>query len=453
MNNIRDRLMSRASVAAMAAFAPKPDPASTIPNFAERVDDNASGSGDDDLLDGLSAEEQAQFAAMNGGKPAGDQGNVDPAGDGAGEGGDDGTDSDLDGSADGSGDSVAAAGDGADGADAGKPDAQADDKRPPPRTISYGRHQKELAKAQKAADDLQARLDGQTKETVKEREERIKLNERTRLLLEAINTRQPPAAAETEDKDPEPDKDSDPLGHLEWRNRRLENTVNELKTGRQQEQQVTAAEREEQQVYGTFSADLEREAQVDPTFADAFVHLRETRFRELGYIYADVDITDKAAVDAALTSEQQMELSNNIKRAFYNEQIMVARSAMQSGKSPAKVVANLARARGFVPKAAAAAPDAAAAAAAATNGAAKPRNGAAPPARVEAAPQGTVSDQLEQIRQNAAASRSLSDAGGSPGGDLTPERLGAMDDAEFEELLATMPKARLDKLMGKGPGQ
>jgi hypothetical protein len=439
----------------MAAFAPKPDPASTIPNFAERVDDNADGGGDGDSIDGLTAEEQAQFAAMNGGKPAGDQGNVDPAGDGAGEGDEDGADADLDGSGDGSDDPAVAASDGADGADAGKQDAQAGDKRPAPKTVSYGKYQRELAKAQKERDEFAAKFDGATKETVKEREERIKLNERTRLLLEAINTKQPSPAeklAETEDKDPEPDKDSDPLGHLEWRNRRLENTVNELKTGRQQEQRVTAAEQEEQQVYGTFSADLERAAAADPAFADAFVHLRETRYRELGFIYADIDILDTAQV-ASLSGAEQAALSQNIKKAFYNEQIMVARGALQAGKSPAKVVENLARARGFVPKAAAAAPDAAAAAAAATNGAAKPRNGAAAPARVEAAPQGTVSDQLEQIRQNAAASRSLSDAGGSPGGDLTPERLGAMDDAEFEELLATMPKARLDKLMGKGPGQ
>jgi hypothetical protein len=451
MTKYTERLMSRASVAAMAAFAPKSDPASTIPNFAERVDDNAAGGGgDDDLLDGLSAEEQAQFAAMNGGKPAGDQGNVDPAGDGAGEGDDDGTDPELDGGADGPDDPAGAVDDRADGTDAGKPDAQASDKRPAPKTVSYGKYQRELAKAQKERDEFAAKYDGATKETVKEREERIKLNERTRLLLEAINTKQPAAAAaETEDKDPEPDKDSDPLGHLEWRNRKLENTVNEMRTGRQQEQQVTAAEREEQQVYGAFSADLERAAGADPTFADAFVHLRETRYRELGFIYADIDITDTAQV-ATLSGPEQAALSQNIKKAFYNEQIMVARGAMQAGKSPAKVVENLARARGFVPKAAAAAPDAAAAAG---SGAAKPRNGAAPPARVEAAPQGTVSDQLEQIRQNAAASRSLSDAGGSPGGDLTPERLVAMDDDEFEQLVATMPKGRLDKLMGKGPGQ
>jgi hypothetical protein len=442
--NIRDRLMSRASVAAMAAFAPKPEAASTIPNFAERVDEGGGSDGDGGAIDGLTAEEQAQFSAMNGGKPAGDEGNVDPAGDGAG--GDDDADPDAGSVSDGDGDlePVVDAGPG----DREAAPAEGADKRPPPRTISYGRHQKELAKAQKAAEDLQARLDGQTKETVKEREERIKLNERTRLLLEAINTRQTPAAAETEDKDPEPDKDSDPLGHLEWRNRKLENTVSEMRTGRQQEQQVSAAEREEQQVYGNFSADLEREAAADPAFADAFVHLRETRYRELGFIYADIDITDTAQV-ATLTGQEQAALSENIKRAFYNEQIMVARGAMKAGKSPAKVVANLARARGFVPKAAAAAAEAAPAA----RVPAKPGNGAAAPARVEAAPQGTVSDQLEQIRQNAAASRSLSDAGGSPGGDLTPERVAAMDDAEFEELLMNMPKARLDKLMGKGPNQ
>jgi hypothetical protein len=444
--NIRDRLMSRASVAAMAAFAPKPEAASTIPNFAERVDEGGGNDGDGDAIDGLTAEEQAQFAAMNGGKPAGDQGNVDPAGDGVGDGGDGDADPDADGVSDGDGDPEPVADAGA--GDRETPPAEGADKRPAPKTVSYGKYQRELAKAQKERDDFAAKLDGQTKETVKEREERIKLNERTRLLLEAINTKQTPAAAETEDKDPEPDKDSDPLGHLEWRNRKLENTVNEMRTGRQQEQQVSAAEREEQQVYGTFSADLEREAAADPAFADAFVHLRETRYRELGFIYADIDITDTAQV-ATLTGQEQAALSQNIKQAFYNEQIMVARGAMKAGKSPAKVVANLARARGFVPKAAAAAAEAAPAA----RVPAKPGNGAAAPARVEAAPQGTVSDQLEQIRQNAAASRSLSDAGGSPGGDLTPERIVAMDDDEFEQLVSTMPKARLDKLMGKGPGQ
>jgi len=438
--NIRDRLMSRASVAAMAAFAPKPDPAATIPSFAERVDDNAGGGGDNDMLDGLSAEEQAQFAAMNGGKPAGDEGNVDPAG---GE-GDPDPDADPD-------------ADPADG-DGGEPDpavaadkeapAEGADKRPPPKTINYGRHQKELAKAEAARKALEEKLEAAGRETIKEREERIKLNERTRLLLEAINTKQPEAAAPVEDKDPEPDVDSDPLGHVQWQNRKLARQVEELRTGRQQEQQISEAEREEREVYGTFSADIEREAATDPTFADAFVHLRETRFRELGFIYADIDITDTAQV-ATLTGQEQAALSNNIKQAFYNEQIMVARGAMKAGKSPAKVVANLARARGFVPKAAAEAVPAVVPA----NGAAKPRNGAAAPARVEAAPQGTVSDQLEQIRQNAAASRSLSDAGGSPGGDLTPERLVAMDDDEFEQLVATMPKGRLDKLMGKGPGQ
>lgn len=438
-----ERLMSRTSVAAMAAFAPKPDPASTIPNFAERVDDTDGGGGDADPIDGLTAEEQAQLNAMSGGKSAGDSDNVDSGGD-AGGGGDDNDEPDA-------GDDATGAGDAPDPG-AGDRDAAAADgaeRRPAPKTVSYGKYQRELAKAQKASEDLQARLDGQTRETVKEREERIKLNERTRLLLEAINTKQPTAAAPKEDRDPEPDGESDPIGHSQWKIRKLEGLVDELRSGRQQEQQVSAAEQEERQVYGTFLADIDREVAVDPTFGDAFVHLRETRYRELGFIYADIDITDTAQV-ATLTEADQAALSENIKRSFYNEQIMVARGAIKAGKRPAKVVANLARARGFVPKAAAAAAAEADPARARTNGAAKPGNGAAAPA-ARAAPQGTVSDQLEQIRQNQAASRSLSDAGGSPGGDLTPERLGEMDDTEFEELLATMPKSRLDKLMGKVP--
>ena len=65
--NIRDRLMSRASVAAMAAFAPKPE--GGLPPGAERVEDaGGDASGDMDDIGGLSADEQAAFDAMQAGR-------------------------------------------------------------------------------------------------------------------------------------------------------------------------------------------------------------------------------------------------------------------------------------------------------------------------------------------------------------------------------------------------
>jgi len=432
--NTRDRLMSRASVAVMAAFAPKPEGAAADTSKvgqAENVDDGAGDADGGDEL-GLSAEEQAQFDAMqdhdSGIAPAADR-EAAPA-----DGGADGADADADGEGDVEADIVAGA-----ATDAGPDGTPADGARRPPKTISYGRHQRDLQA-------LQEKLDGAVAETAKEREARVRLDERTKQLLEAIQSRPAPAApdaaAAAAAADPEPDKEVDPIGHLEWRNRKLEKTVAELSSGRQQEQQQTAEQREEANIYRVYEADLTREAQADPAFADAFVHLRETRYRELGFIYADIDITDPAQC-ALLSPEDQVKLSDNIQRSFHNEQMMVARQALQSKKSPAKVVANLARARGFVPKAPAPA-----------NGAAKPANGAAPavPAARAVAPAaaGSVTDQLQAIRDGQEASRSLSDAGGSPGGTITPERVANMSDDEFTALYEQISKDRFDRqVMGK----
>lgn len=423
------RFMSGASVAVMAAFAPPNEGGADTSKIGqpERVDDAAPADDGDGL--GLSAEEQAQFDAMQGRDsgiaPAADR--EAAATDGAGA---DGVDADADGE---DADIVVGA-----ATDSGPDGTPADAQRRTPKTISYGRHQRDLQ-------DLQAKLDGAVAETAKEREARVRLDERTKQLLEAIQSRPAPvapdAAAAAAAGDPEPDQEADPIGHLQWQNRGLAKQFKDLSSGRQQEQEQTAAQREEAGVYRVYEADLTREAQADPAFADAFVHLRETRYRELGFIYADIDITDPAQC-ALLSPEDQVKLSDNIQRSFHNEQMMVARQALQSKKSPAKVVANLARARGFVPKAAAP-----------TNGAAKPTNGAAPavPAARTVAPAagGSVTDQLQAIREGQEASRSLSDAGGSPGGTITPERLATMSDDEFAEFYDKMPKGRFDQIMGK----
>lgn len=433
------RFMSGASVATMAAFAPPNDGGSDASKVGqpERISDDAVANDSGDGL-GLSAEEQAQFDAMHGresgiappaDRQAADGEPADDAGDG----------DDADGEP--AGDAEIAAGAAKDGP------ADGETERRTPKTISYGRHQRDLQA-------LQAKLDGAVAETTKEREARTRLDERTRMLLEAIQAKPADPAADASvaaaaeaAKDPEPDKDADPIGHGEWNVRRLEKIVTDLQSGRQQEQRLTAEQQREAGIYRTYEADLTREAAADPAFADAFVHLRETRYRELGFIYADIDINDPAQC-ALLSAEDQARLSDNIQRSFHNEQMLVAQRALSAKKSPAKVVYNLARARGFVPKAAAAANGA-------TNGAVVPAKPGAVPARRAVAPAdtGTVTDQLQAIRDGQEASRSLSDAGGSPGGTVTPDRLADMSDAEFEEFYSKMPKDRFDKLMGKPAAQ
>lgn len=428
------RFMSGASVAVMAAFAAPVDGGADKVGQPERVSDDAVPNADDGDGLGLSADEQAQFDAMNGREsgiaaPADKEPSTAADGDGDGDGAD--GDGDGAGSGEPSGDGAATDGLAADA----PPDSS---ERRTPKTISYGRHQRDLQA-------LQAKLDGAVAETVKEREARTRLDERTNMLLQAIQAKPAPAAdpaavaAAEAAKDPEPDKEADPIGHGEWNVRRLEKIVTDLQSGRQQEQEQTAAQREEAQIYRSYEADLEREAKADPAFADAFVHLRETRYRELGFIYADIDITDPAQC-ALLSAEDQSRLSDSIQRSFHNEQMLVARQALQAKKSPAKVVKNLALSRGFAPKAPEAAP-------VPGKVLAKPVNGAA--RTVAPAEAGTVTDQLEAIRGGLDASRSLSDAGGSPGGTVTPERIANMTDAEFTEFYDSMPKGRFDQLMGK----
>src|SRR5882672_1255315 len=393
-------------------------------------------------IDGLTAEEQAQLDAMQageGGTPEG--GNVDPSG------------GPIDPDPDADPDVEPIEGEPADGdaAPGEREPAAADGTQRKPKTISYGRHQKELAKAEKARTDLQALLDGARNETKKEREDRLRLDERTKMLLEAIQAKPAPAAAAAEPADPEPNADEDPIGHTQWENRQFRKELDEIKGGQKKQQEVSAAETEERQVMQDLDADISRTVAADPTFTDAFVHLRETRFTELGHIFANIDINDVAQC-ATLTPKEQAELSQNIQRTFMNEQLLVARQAIGAGRSPAAVIANLAKARGWKPKAAAEADGGAAEAAAAArggNGAAKPGNGSAAPAAGGKQP--SVKDQLNAVRDNLEASRSLSDAGGSPGANMTPQRIADMSPEEFERYYDSIPKDQFDRMMGKVP--
>lgn len=434
-----DRLMSRASVTAMAAFAPKPEPASTIPAFAERVDESPPAeTGRTNGIDGLTAEEQAEIDAMREDAGAAPD-NVDHSADDA--------PSDGDGDGD-SGDDEPHDDPPAPG-DAEPAPLAADGKRPPPKTISYGRYQKELAKAQKDRDDLQARLDGAVAETTKEREARLRLDERTNLLLEAIKKPAPAAAAAAPaaDADPEPDEGDDPIGHAQWEIRSLKKTVNDLKNGRDQDVQTRQAVDADEQVLNTATAEISTAAQAAPEIAEAFVHYRESRYTELGYAYAGIDINDPAQC-ATLSAQQRSDLTNKLQNDFRNDCLVIAKNAKLAGRPLVNDVMSYAKARGYKPGAEA--PAAARSDGAGDTPPARNGNGAPPaaPARSKEAP--TVKEQLGAVRQNLEDSRSLSDAGGSPGGQLSVKQLGEMPDREFQQLYDSLKESgQLDKMMGR----
>ncbi len=399
----------------------------------EKIADVDEGAQSDLDIGGMNAEEQATWDAMRAGRDLPTEGGTD-------------AENGADRSDDGGGDD--SDGDGTDTAadPAHDVDQTAQAEKRVAKTVSFHKHQRKLKEAEDKAAALQAKLDGAMQETAKEREQRTRLDERTKMLLDAISAKPKPATEKpATETDPEPDGEDDPIAHAAWTARELkrtQQTIKAIQEGTQKRETESAAEREQRTIYDTYENDLKREAMADPNFPQAFVALRESRYTELGYIYTQqyadggIDINDKAAVDATLTPEQQVRLSQDIQRSFHDEQMLVAREALSKGRSPAKAVLSLARARGWKPEAAAVVP-------AKASG-----NGAAAPARQVAA-KPTVSEELAAIREGQANSKSLSDAGGSPGGDITPERLATMTDDEFDEFYNSMPKNKLDKLMGK----
>lgn len=432
------------------ATAPKPR-ANLQP---ENVDDDNHGQGresgaaerdDDGVGDELSEEEMAGLSNMRTGERDA-EGREEPAAGDEGDGDGDDPDAGAD-DADGVGDDAAAAA--AADRDQGARDdrGQQDDKsKQRPKTINYGRHQRELAKRETRLKELEGLLDG-------ERQQRTRLDERTKMLLEAINARpkaeDPPQ--QQEDTDPEPDKGEDPIGWSEWKIRKLEGVVNRLDGAQQQQQQRTQAETAEQREVEEYTTELQAAAQADETVGAAFVHLRESRYAELGAIYAGIDVNDPEQC-ATLSPQEQAQLSRQIQSAFASEQRMVYQAAKKSGRKVGQSILALARARGFDP--AAARQRERADTGQGDQGRAVARR--APPAdgRRQAPPQQreqprSVSDEIDNIREAAGASRSLSDAGGSPAGTVDNARLAEMDDDEFMQFMESIPKNKLDRIMGK----
>lgn len=446
--NIRDRLMSRASVAVMAAFAPKKEgdggADTSKVGQAENVDDGAPSGGGSDAgeLGGLSAEEQAQFDAMQSGAAADDTGNVDnepdKGGDGDGEEGEEAAEGDDDGAGGADGADGAAADGAAEGADEGNKN----------KRISLGKHKREVEKLRKQIADREAEIE-------KGRTERVRLDERTRMLLEAISAKpkaaDPAAPADKAapvDDDPEPDKEQDPIGHLQWKVRKQDKELEALRTGVTTDRQQTQAERAAETLYNTYEQDLTEANSSDPNVGDAFVHYRESRYKELGWHFANLDITDEAQT-SQLTDEQQSALSQAIKTTFHKEQMQMAANELQAGRRPSAKLVQLARARGFAPKTAEQRAAEAAAAGGGTGGGNGSGNGAGGKVPAKAAPQGSVKDQLDSIRAGQQTAKSLSDGGGAQGGEMTPERLAKMTDDEFEAFYSQTSKNKFDRIMGK----
>ncbi len=102
------------------------------------------------------------------------------------------------------------------------------------------------------------------------------------------------------------------------------------------QEQERQAEAERGQVINAYQADIRSAAQADPTFVDAYRHLIDGRVSEMKLLgYSDADAI----------------------KAVNAEEFTLVQSALQRGQSPAQVLMQLAKGRGFVAKAPEPAPE------------------------------------------------------------------------------------------------
>lgn len=410
--------------------------AATIPDHAERLDDAGDGGadagGDSDVneVTGLSAEDQALFDGMQtGDAPAGDP---EPAG---------GDDVDPDADPDPEEADADAAGevDPATGplAVARTPEELAADaaagKKPAPKTVSFGKYQRELKKAGETAAAAQA-------EAKKAREDAIKLAERVAIINEAL-TAQPTAAVDPnappanpfDEADINPEEDYAAAVNQERRRNRY---AYEASQGIQQD--VTLS-REDQQMRDTFQRDFSAAAGVDATVPLAYQFLKDSRLTEICISEFDKDPNDPEEVFAPQEVARMVQI-------FNAEEKYVVGNAIKAGKSPTAAIMRLAKARGFKPPA----PAARAAPAAALPAVPATRNGTGRPPVAATAP--SAAEQLATLAAAKEAGKSLSDGGGAPPSGLTAQMLVDMKDEEFEELIDSLPKHQLDALLGRAAG-
>lgn len=265
----------------------------------------------------------------------------------------------------------------------------------------------------------------------KMREDQARLDERLRLINEALT----PAPKEPTDEDPEPDPEKDIFAHNAWLRREqvrdrqsFDDRISQIETTRQSETAET-------QLASTYMDDAARFAQAEPNFGPAYSYLMQVRTAQLANFHFGKDLTDPAT--PALTPQEMSKIKSEVAR----EEKALVGNAIKAGKSPAQAVYAMARMTGYRPPAAAPVP-------AATNGvpavnSAKPANGAPP-----APPAPSVRSEIDRIKSAQDASLSLSHGGGTPAPVLDARKLADMPQDQFNELLESMSRGDLMRIMG-----
>ena len=283
-----------------------------------------------------------------------------------------------------------------------EPDKAQDAKKPEPekqKLVPHGAMEAERRKRKEVESAFETFRRDQA-------ERQARLDERLTIINEALKP-----------KEEEPDPDKDIFGAFEH----LKGEFLELKQQRTSEQQQTAEQRRQQEqvnhIRTAYMADAEMFATETPDFKDAYQFLLTSRQKELRLLpaYRSNPVALRQAIEA--------------------DELAIVQSALESGDSPAAVIYAIAGARGYAPKQPELPEE-------------KPADEVKKPEEV-AKPNGA--DKIDEIEKRRDASISLSDGGGSPGGEkITLEAIDRMKPDEFKAFVARINKNNpkgYDKLM------
>lgn len=276
------------------------------------------------------------------------------------------------------------------------------------RRMVDSRALKEARQKAKAAED----------ELSKYRENYTRVDERLKMLSEAVSQPDAPAAPEVPEAPIDPEQDI--FGAYKQQQKqlgKLMETLQTLQTGQTEMQTQTAAERQTSVLVSSYKQDAASFAQKTPDFNDAYNFLLRKREQQLSALGHSDD---------------------EVRTILYNEEMSLASRALGAKASPAARIYALAESMGYAKAAPQAQPAAAAAPAAAQ----------AVPAATAAAP--SVTAEIDRIKAGQASSRSLSTGGGAAGEEISLEALGNMPQKEFEAFM-TKPgnRERVEIAMGR----
>ena len=311
------------------------------------------------------------------------------------------------------------------------------------RTISYGKHQRLLKKAQADAEELR-------KQAEEGRINHAKLAERLAILNDALTAPQAPRQLTPQEQEYQRQQEIQ-------QNPMLEETIDPSvdiagALAQMQRRQVFMAQAsmyqqattQEAMAHEAMVRDFTRDTQLFSQTEEgqhffgmdgAYQHLKNTRLVELGLALFDKDPSDPRETFT------QAEIDKMI-ADFNSEEAWLVQNALQHGRSPAKAIMKHAQLRGWRPPQVQATTPAPVVQPQVRRTAAQ-----APLAR---APVSSAVAQINAERAGQAASRSLSDGGGAPpSGPLTPKELLEMDDEQFGLYIDNLPPHALQALMGR----